>query len=250
MLEKAKLLTLPILLCCGMAGAYLLPSGAIVRRLGEARDEHGATSLRVEGSVSLFGELASGAQAALKLSGERAELQLDGIFSLKAPGRCRLELTAPGGNRLAAVQSGGRRRGEGEVPGGLLVAVEQLCSLLATRGGEGGSRAAFERHLSALRVQPRSVVLGRVSKEVTYILGDPSPGQPQLWIYKDTFFPARLTFGDSQGTSWDVRLSDYGSSVTGSWAPRVVELHKAGTLVLRFTALKADSPVALADRLF
>lgn len=234
----------------GVAAAYLLPSGAIVRRLGEARDEQGAVSLRVEGTATLFGELTQAAAGPLKLVADRPELQVDASLSLKAPGKCRLELASPSGGRIAAIQSGGRKRVEGETPQSLSVAVEQLCSLLATRGGDGGSRGMVERHLNALHVQPRSVALGRVSREVTYILGDPAPGQPQLWIYKDTFFPARLTFNDAQGTAWDLRLSDFSSSVTGTWAPRVIELHKSGALVLRFTALKAESPVALADRLF
>jgi len=265
MLENASLrrwgqlalpLVLPVVLLSAVAGAYLLPSGAIVRRMGDARDEQGAITLRVEGTVALFGEAAHGVASSLKLHNERPEVQVDAVFSLKSPGRCRIELSAPTGLRIAAVQNGGRRRVEGEVPQSpqvlqvLQVLTEELCSLLATRGGEGGSRGVVERHLGALRIQPRLVALGRVSREVTYILGDPAAGQPQLWIYKDTFFPARLTFSDAQGTSWDLRLSDFGSSVTGSWAPRVVELHRAGALVLRFTALKADSPVALADRLF
>jgi len=234
------------------AGAYLLPSGAILRRLGNARDESPAASLRVDGSGAFFGEAAAQASSALRASLDRPEFQADATLWLKAPARCRLEVFTPDGARTAVAQNAGKRRVEGGATAAMQTALEHLCALLATRSGaEGGSRAAVERHLAALKVSPRAVSLGRMGREVAYVLGDPAPGQPQFWVYKDSFLPARLTFTDAQNVAWDLRLSDYGSPVTGTAAPRVFELHRAGALALRFTSLRADvRPTAAPDRLF
>ncbi len=82
------------------------------------------------------------------------------------------------------------------------------------------------------------------------MIGKVGEREPQLWVYKDAFLPARLRFLDAQGVLWDLRLLDYTSPATGEWFPRTVELARESEVLMRFTSLKADSKSKLADALF
>jgi outer membrane lipoprotein-sorting protein len=221
------------------AAAYVLPGSAIVRRMVEGRDELHLGSARVDGTLSLSG----GAMA--ELGTELPEYRTDATFSLRVPGRCRLDATAPGGKPLSVVDASGRRRTEGAAVAALTTAVEEVCALLALRASSD-----LEAHLRTLRVDTRETSLGRLGGQVAYVLGGQKPADGQLWVFKESFFPARIRWTDEHGQTWDVRFVDFGSPATGAWFPRVVEVSRGGELQARFTALKGDSHATFPDRFF
>ena len=247
-----KLLGVGALLAAAIAHAYILPGGSILRRMTEARDELQLSTLKVEGTLSFFGSSAQAAGTALGLPADRPELMVDGTVALKLPGRCRLEASsAESGKRVAAAESNGKRRAEGGELAALNLALAQICPLLGSRSSsDGESRVSIEKHLAYLKIDPRKTSLGRFGGQVAYVLGDAAEGQPQMWIYKDTFLPARLRFLVVQGVKWDVRLLDYTSPAAGEWFPRVIEVVSGNEAVLKFTALKADNKGRLDDKLF
>ena len=81
------------------------------------------------------------------------------------------------------------------------------------------------------------------------MIGAQKPDAPQLWIYKESFQPARVLYSDA-GTRWDVRFRNFGSPVTGEAFPRIVEVARGEDLLLRFTALEANTRAPLADAQF
>lgn len=247
-----RLLVLVGVLSALTAGAYVLPGGSILRRMTGVRDDAPPlSSLRVEGSYVFSGPAVKEAAAALGLATERSELVADGLIQLKLPARCRFDLGGPEGNKLVVVQVGGRRRVEGtEVPA-LSMAMSQLCPLLAVRStSEGEARELVEQHLQGLGIATRTTSLARFGGEVAYVLGEPTEGKPQFWVYKDSFRPARVRWTDKAGTAWDVRFIDYASPATVPGMPRSLEVWRGGERVLRFTAIKSDARASISDKLF
>lgn len=237
------------LLCAAVAAAYVLPGGAILRRMVNARDELRLTTLRVDGTVSFYGGGVKEAASALNLSADKGETQADASFYLRVPGRCRVEASTPEGGKLSAVENNGRKKAEGPALEPLNVALHAVCMLLAARGSsEQETRAELDRQLRGLGVDVRATGLGRIGDAVAYVLG--RTGQPQFWVFKDVFQPARLRFSDAQKVAWDVRFLDYSAPSAGELFPRVIEVSRNGERLLRFTVLKADTRVGLADRLF
>lgn len=233
------------------AAAYILPPGSILRRMSEARDELQASAIRVDGTITFAGSSASEAASVFSAPSDRAEVQADAALLLKLPGRCRLEVVASNGTKAAAVWAHGKRRTEGPEVAALMTALEQICPLLAVRSSsEAETRAAIERHLHSLKIDTRTTSLARLAGQVAYVLGNPADAQPQFWIYKDLFLPARLRWSDGTGGIYDERFIDYGSPVSGDIFPRVTELYRNTELAVRFTALKADARAQLSDKLF
>lgn len=232
--------------------AYVLPAGSILRRLVERRADLQLSTLKVTGSLLFAGESTAQARAALGVPGDKPEITVDGAVYLKVPGRCRIEASSVEGNRLSATALlAGKRRVEGEEIPALSAAVEQLCPLLALRSSsESDARAAVERQLARIKVEGRKTSLERFKDQVVYVLGDAAPGAGQLWIYKDSFLPARVRFTDEAGAAWDVSFVDFAAPAAGEWFPRVLEVHKNGKLAMRLTALNGDGRAKLDDKLF
>jgi hypothetical protein len=240
-----------LLVASSAALAYVMPAGSILRHLAEKRDDLSLFTLRVDGLAAFHGAAVREVGAALGLPSDRPEILVDAAFALKIPGRCRLELSPVEGNRAAVVESNGKRRVEGNPVAVAQAAISPVCTFLASRSStEGEAKAAIERFLAQQKVATGQTWLGRFGGEVAYVVGGREDTEPQLWVYKDTFMPARLRWRDEQNVDWDVRFYDYTSPVTGEWFPRLLEVHRRGELVLRFTSLKADSKAALADKLF
>jgi len=234
--------------------AYVMPGYSILKHLAETRDGLQLFTLRVDGSATFSGAGLKDVGPVLGLPTDRPELQADATLYLKLPRRCRMELSSvEGGKQVAAVTSAGKKRFEGSDLASVDLLLQEVCALLAERSAsEGESRAAVERHLQHLGVKEDVTWLARFGGQgqVAFVLGEQGDGKAQLWVYKDSFEPARLRFVDAQGAAWDLRLLDYGSPATGEWFPRTVELYKAGELQVRFTALKADARGSLSDKLF
>jgi hypothetical protein len=239
---------LPLVCLLGLAGtaaAYVLPGGAILRRMVEAREELHLTAVRVEGTLSLSGA------AMAELGTELPEYRTDAVFSLRVPGRCRLDAGTPDAKPMAVVDASGKKRVEGPTVSALAAAVQEVCALLALRSAsESEARSSVEQYLRSLHVDTQATSLGRIGGQVAYVLGNSKPGDGQLWVFKDNFLPARVRWTDDKGAVWEVRFVDYGSQATGAWFPRLIEVLRGGELQARFTSLKGDSRANLPDRLF
>lgn len=226
--------------------AYVMPAASVLKRVAAGRDELTVVAVRAEGQAVVAPALARDVAAALGTGWSQGELPLTAVWSVRFPGRCRLDLSAPDSTRTAsAVWAYGKKRTEGVELQAAAVAVEQLCSTLALRSSaEGETRAALERTLAALKVDTRAVSLARFEGSVAYVLGERADTASQLWVYKERFLPARVRVVDADG-AWDVRFLDYTSQATGEWLPRVVEVYRGAELQLRLATLSADGRTAL-----
>ena len=83
--------------------AYVLPGSSVLRRLGDARDDLRLTSLRVNGTVAFTADALLPAADALGVPPSGDEVRTDATFSLRIPGRCRLDLLNAGQSRQAVV---------------------------------------------------------------------------------------------------------------------------------------------------
>ncbi len=233
------------------AGAYVLPGGSILRRMMAARENVNYASLKADGSVHFYGPGVREAAVALGQPTDRSELEADGTVYLRPPGRCRIETRVREGNATASVISGGRKRVEGTEVAALSEAVRQVCALLTVRAGSAvEGREVVEEHLRSLGIEARTTSLARFGGEVVYVLGAAEEGKPQFWVYKDSFWPARVRYKDAKGTDWDVRFQDYTSSATGEMLPRSIEVWRGNERAMRFTSLTGDTRAKLADTLF
>jgi hypothetical protein len=250
--RRAMACALATVLVGGSALAYVLPQSSVLRRIVAARDEQQLASLRVDGSVTLSGQALRQAAGTLGLPLDRPEAQTEGTFSMKLPGRCRLEAGAAEGRQaLVAVQSGGRRKSTGVELTPVTRGLAQACALLGMRASsDAEGRAALESHLRSLGVDAGRTWLARFGGKVVYVLGSRAEGEAQLWVYKDTFQPARLRWTEKDGTAWDVWMMDYASPATGEAFPRIFEVHQNGERQLRFNALRGDTKARLEDALF
>ena len=226
--------------------AYVMPAFSVLKRVAAARDDLSVSSLKAEGLVAVAPLLARDLAPALGTNWVGGDLSLTAAFSVRFPGRCRLDLMVPDSTKtLAVTWSNGKRRAEGPELTAAAVAVEELCATLALRSGtDGESRGALEHHLASLKVDTHQVSLARFSGVVAYVLGERSPKSATFWVYKERFLPARVELTDATGR-WDVRFIDYTSQSTGEWLPRVVEVYRDDELHLRMTLLSADGRASL-----
>lgn len=239
-------------LVLALAVAYLMPAYSVLKRLASARDDLPVSSLKADGLAAIAPVFAKELAPALGSSWTSGTWTISSSLSVRFPGRCRLDLTpTDSGKTLTVAWANGKKRTEGPAFAAAEVAVEEVCSVLALRSGtEGETRAALERHLSALKVDTRQVSLGRFEGAVVYVLGDRSEGGgAQFQVYKDHFLPARVRVPDANGP-WDVRFIDYTSQATGDWLPRVIEVYRGKDLYLRLTVLSADGHASLESTKF
>jgi hypothetical protein len=250
--SSLRLAAVVALLGAGGALAYVLPGASIARRMADKRDDLHLSGLRVDGTAVFSGGASSQAAEVLGLAMGRPEVQAEMTVWMKVPGRCRIDVGSVDGTRTAVVSSQGRTRVDGAELSPLAAALEPLCALLAVRSGgpEGSAAGAVLRYARSQKVETGTTSLDRLGNQVAYVLGAPGEGQPQLWVYKETFLPARFISKDARGTLWDVRFLDFGSPVAGDWFPRQVEVYRGDELTLRFSATRADGRAAVSDKLF
>lgn len=236
------------------AAAYLPPASAILRRAAQRREELHVAALEARGTFALSGESAQQVAAALGAPAPAGELTLPAVLTLKAPGRCRLELAperVAASDRPAVSLRAGRvlgHRGLEAVPAARAL-VEGVCALLGERTGPEAERA-LAQGLAARGVALSEVALGRVGGRVAWVLGGrPREGRPQAWIDKQSFQPIRLV-APLGGPTRDVRLLDFGAPVGGDAFPRAVEVWSGGALEARFTLEKLWLNPRLPDAVF
>jgi len=204
------------------------------------RDEQRLSSARVDGTLNLFG-------AAANEVGAPGEVQSDARISLRLPGRCRLDASAADGGKLTVVDVNGQQRSEGPAVVALGRGLSEVCALFGARSA-GDGHAALDAHLKARGVDTTRTWLARFGGQVAYVVGGTKETDPQFWVFKDSFLPARMRWSDG-GVQWDIRFVDY-NSPAGDWFPRVVEVARNGEREARFTTLSGDPRANLPDRLF
>ena len=234
--------------------AYFLPTAAVLKRLAQRREELALASLEVRGTLAASGEAAAllSASAGLPLSG--SEVLVPGVLSIKAPGRCRLELYPAGavGDRPYVAMGRGRTagaRGLERVPAAVAL-LKATCVLLGVRAGGADPGRAYAEELSRAGVSLAEEYLGQIGGRVSYVIGaPPQEKRPQAWIDKQSYQPVRL-IASLAGPLADVRLVDFGSPVGGDAFPRAVEIRDPSGLALRFTAEKLSANPKIPDGLF
>jgi hypothetical protein len=171
----------------------------------------------------------------LSVSGEP---QRPAQLVLKFPLQCRLE--GEGGLSFSVKGTAQSPEGVAEGTSGPALRLLQLaCPLLAYRGVPAAD-APQTLKLAALASGANvgaGTGLSRFDDRVAYVLGAGArdTAVPQLWIYKDSYAPARLI---AQGGA-DLRLLEYGNPAAAEWFPRVIELWTSGHLAARFEALES-----------
>jgi hypothetical protein len=218
------------------AMAYLLPSAAVLRHLGQRRESLELTALEASGTLTADGPFAERLNAALgRPPGGGATVQAR--FLMKVPGRCRLEVTgaSPAESPFVALRDG-KLSGQGglDADPSSVALLRALCTLLGTSTA-GDASAAYSAALTRRGVALAEESLGRFDGRVAYVIGGKAKDpRPLCWVDKDGFQPLRLLAVEG-GTLQDVRLLGWGSPTGGDWFPRAVEEVQGEQLRLRFT---------------
>jgi len=119
--------------------------------------------------------------------------------------------------------------------------IELACPLIAYRGlrsadaesALGGAATIAGADLTA------AAAYDRLGDRVAVVVGAPprQADRPQLWLYKDTYAPARL-IARRDGHLEDLRLLEYGNPAAAEWFPRILELYRDGKQSARFEVLE------------
>jgi len=228
--------------------AYLLPSAAVLRHLGQRRDLLQLGSLEVTGTLQAEGPTADRIHAA---AGQPAggAVNVPARILIKIPGRCRLDVTgATPAESPALVVRDARTEGALEPDPAAAALVRAVCALLATSTA-GDASVAYSAALARRGIALGDESLGRFDGRIAYVIGGRTrEPKPLLYVDKDTFQPLRLMAPEG-GAMQDVRLLGWGSPTGGDWFPRAVEVYQDDTLRLRFTTEKATANAKLPEGL-
>jgi len=202
------------------AVAYVPSPGSALRRAAE-RAREGARSREAT------------LQGVFTADGQKPESR---TLSLHLPLNCRFE----GGPQVKDTVATPSSRADREGPDAALL--ELACPLIAyrtlpTADAEKVLRGAAEAAGADLAA---AVGLDRLGDQVAILLGaQPHDlSRPQLWLYKDSFAPARLIARRDNKLS-DLRLHGYGNPAAANWFPRLLELFQDDKLVARFEIVQA-----------
>jgi hypothetical protein len=197
------------------AAAYVPGPGSALRHAAErARDGSRSREATLQGTFTA--------------AGQKPEPR---TLVLRLPLSCRFE-NGPQVKDTVATPSG---RADHEGPDATLL--ELACPLIAYRtltiaDAEKVLRGTAEAAGADLAA---AVGLDRMGDQVAILLGaQPHDlSKPQMWLYKDSFAPARL-IARRDGKLADLRLYEYGNPAAANWFPRLLELFQDDKLVARF----------------
>ena len=113
----------------------------------------------------------------------------------------------------------------------------------------------LEMLLAAQQVDLTQVHLGRLGKQIAYIIGGPprEVEAPQFWCDKDNFWPIRLIGRRSfsgEDDLVDIRFLSYQEAAGSIWLPTVIEIYRQNQLVFRMTVQSTSVNQKLPDSLF
>jgi len=209
--------------------AYVPSPGSVLRRAAE-RAREGARSHEAT------------LQGTFVAAGQKPEPR---TLALHLPLSCRFDGGAQVKETVAAPSGKADRAG----PDATLL--ELACPFIAYRtlsiaDAEKVLRGAAEAAGADLT---SAVGLDRLGDQVAILLGaEPHDlSRPQLWLYKDSFAPARL-IAKRDGKIFDLRLYEYGNPAAADWFPRILELFQDDKLVARFEVTQARGPRESAAR--
>ena len=211
------------------AAAYVPSPGSVLRRAAErARDGSRSREASLQGTFTA--------------AGQQPEQR---TLTLRLPLSCRFENGAQVNDTVATPAA----RADREGPGATLL--ELACPLIAYRtlkvaDAEKALRGAAEAAGVDLVAAPG---LDRQGDQVAILLGAQAHDltKPQLWLYKDSFAPARLV-ARRDNKLVDLRLYEYGNPAAASWFPRLLELFQDDKLVARFEVMQTRGPGQGAGR--
>jgi hypothetical protein len=219
--------------------AYLLPTAAVLRHLGQRREALGLVTLEVTGTLQAEGASAERLAALARGGGA---VSVAARVLLKVPGRCRLEVVGatPAESPWLSARDGKLAGGGGlEADPAAAALVHALCTLLASSTA-GDPSAAYAAALGRRGIALADQSLGRFDGRLAYVIGGrPRDARPLLYVDKDGFQPLRL-IAPEEGGLLDVRLLGWGSPTGGDWFPRAVEVSQGSALHLRFTTERAS----------
>jgi hypothetical protein len=202
------------------AAAYVPSPGSILRRVAE-RARNGARSHEAT------------LQGTFTAAGQKPEPR---ILSLRLPLSCRFE----NGPQVKDTVATPMNRADRDGPDAALL--ELACPLIGYRtlsiaDAEKVLRGAAEAAGADLS---SAVGLDRLGDQVAILLGaQPHDlARPQLWVYKDSYAPARL-IARRDGKLADLRLYEYGNPAAAEWFPRVIELYQDDKSVARFEVVQS-----------
>ena len=197
------------------AAAYVPSPGSVLRRAAE-RAREGSRSRE----ATLLGTFTAAGQGPEQRT-----------LLLRLPLSCRFE-NGPQVKDTVATPS---VRADREGPDATLL--ELACPLIAYRtlsisDAEKVLRGAAEAAGADLTA---AVGLDRLSDQVAILMGalPHDLTKPQLWLYKDSFAPARI-IARRDNKLVDLRLYEYGNPAAGNWFPRILELYEGDKLAARF----------------
>jgi len=234
--------------------AYVLPTPAILRAMGEKRAETGIVSLEATGLLEAWGAAAERVALAAGLRTLGGRVSVPARFSLKSPGRCRIELLPlglPEADRPHASVRDGALAGRGlDTTASVAALLRSTCALLAVPPVAAGAATAYAEGLGRRGVALGDASLGRFGGRIAYVLGGRArDARPLAFVDKESYHPLRLVASDG-GALLDTRLVGWGSPVGGDWFPRAIEVHERESLLLRFSAEKVIANPKLPDAIF
>jgi len=222
--------------------AYLLPTGAVLRHMGQKRESLGLATLEVTGTLQADGPTADRIHAA---SGQPAGggVNVPARVLLRIPGRCRLEITgATPAESPSLVLRDGKLVGDRGLDADPAAAalVHAVCTLLATSTA-GDASGAYAAALSRRGIALSEETLGRFDGRLAYVIGGrPRDARPLFYVDKGVFQPLRLIAAEG-GALQDVRFLGWGSPTGGDWFPRAIEVVEGDAVRLRFTTEKTSA---------
>jgi hypothetical protein len=234
------------------AAAYVLPTAAVLRRLGERRAALGAETLEATGTLEAQGPAAEMLAQVIGLQAPGARLSAPARLLVKVPRRCRLELTSPetpeAARPFVALRDARLSGPLADVPAAAAL-VRATCALLAVPNA-GDASEPYAAALAARGVAVAETTLGRFDGRLAYVVGGrAADAKPLAWIDKETYQPMRLVSREGAGLV-DVRLLGWGSATGGDWLPRALEVLEGDAPRLRFTTEQAAANPKLAETLF
>ncbi len=205
-----------------VALAFILPADAILARSAKMRAQLGLTTLRLEGTRTKADGTKERFREVLRSGkGRKIETLVDGVA-------VNVQLVTQAGKLYQYNPKQG--------PGAPTKApVDPIVRFLLEDSKDPGGRRGMS-FLANAGINHEITTMGRQERRLAFVIGaKPWEGdKPQLWLDQTTYVPLKL-ITRSNGKLMETRLLGFGSPLTQSYFPRIVERYEDGKLVERTT---------------